>query len=229
MTHDSSNTKWINEYKLLHKFNKEYGSSSHIKLHELTKVIIQLIEIEKNTDKIYRILDFGCGKSELIDNLNDFFASFSFKFEFIKYDPAIEKFSFRPSGNFDLVINTDVLEHIHESELDIILKDIRSHSKNCFINISTRLANTILPNGENAHVTVKPCNWWFNLLKKYWNKDLYLYSCSMDEVTICTLKQTSYLSFFYFKKKLRWHFLRIIRFFVEVKSSIKRRLKFIKN
>ena len=229
MTFDSSNTKWVNEYKLLHKIEPKFGSSSHIRLHEVTRIMMELIKIENNPDKIFRILDFGCGKSKLIDNLRDFFASSSFKFEFLKYDPAVEIYSLRPSGNFDLIINTDVLEHIHEPELDIILKDIRSFSKNCFINISTRLANTILPKGENAHVTVKPCNWWFDLLKKYWNKELYLYSCSMDEVTICTLRQTDYLRFFYIKKKLRWYFLRIIRFFVEAKSSIKRRLKFIKN
>lgn len=229
MKYDSSKTKWVNEYKLLHKLDKKFGSSSHIRLHELTRIIIQIIEIEKNPDKIFRILDFGCGKSKLIENLIDFFASSSFKFEFIKYDPAVEIYSLRPQGNFDLVINTDVLEHIHQQELDIILKDIRSFSKNCFINISTRLANTILPNGQNAHVTVKPCNWWFNLLKKYWDKELYLYSCSMDEVTICTLRQTIYLRIFYLKKKLRWHYLKIIRFFVEAKSSIRRRLKFIQN
>ena len=38
------------------------------------------------------------------------------------------------------------------------------------------------------------------ILKKYWDKELYLYSCSMDEVTICTLRQTSYLRIFYLKK-----------------------------
>ena len=90
MNYNSSKTKWIDEYKLIHKIEPKFGSSSHIRLHEVTKIIMELIKIENNPDKIFRILDFGCGKSKLIDKLRDFFASSSFKFEFLKYDLAVE-------------------------------------------------------------------------------------------------------------------------------------------
>jgi 2-polyprenyl-3-methyl-5-hydroxy-6-metoxy-1,4-benzoquinol methylase len=63
------------------------------------------------------VLDYGCGKGVLADQLN--------KLKHIsceKYDPAIPDYDVRPKKVFDCLINTDVLEHIPEDELDGTLK-----------------------------------------------------------------------------------------------------------
>ena len=36
-----------------------------------------------------------------------------------------------------------------------------------YLNISIRLAVKKLPNGENAHCTVKQPDWWMNLISKH--------------------------------------------------------------
>jgi hypothetical protein len=109
-----------------------------------------------------RILDFGCGKSELVDKCALYFKGNAFR-----YDPAIDAYSSPPKGKFDLVINTDVLEHLDESEIDLVLHDISRLTDNCFFNISTRKAGKILSNGENAHSTIQNKVFWKRKLKKF--------------------------------------------------------------
>lgn len=58
------------------------------------------------------------------------------------------------------MICTDVMEHIPLEEVDRVLAEIRSVSPNAFFNISCVKAAEILPNGENAHCTVRPARWW---------------------------------------------------------------------
>ena len=78
------------------------------------------------------------------------------------------EFSAKPDRRFDLVISTDVLEHIPEESIDKILKDIFNYSDQwVFLTICTREAREILPNGMNAHATVKPEEWWNDKLKDY--------------------------------------------------------------
>jgi hypothetical protein len=80
------------------------------------------------------------------------------------YDPAVKEFSKRPQGQFDGVINTDVLEHIPLDELDAVIADLVGYSRLwCFISVCCRPAkpNKNLPGlGINAHVTLKPESWW---------------------------------------------------------------------
>ena len=65
----------------------------------------------------------------------------------------------------DVVINTDVMEHIPAEDINEVLGHIKSLSNNVFFNISTRPANQKLPNGENAHCTVWSDEKW--LRKKF--------------------------------------------------------------
>ena len=83
-----------------------------------------------------------------------------------RYDPAIPEFAEMPVDKVDLVICTDVMEHIPEDDVDALFATIRSLSKHAFFNISVREAKEILPNGENAHCTVQPPPWWRQRLLK---------------------------------------------------------------
>ena len=83
------------------------------------------------------------------------------------YDPAVEQFSEKPIGKFDGVINTDVMEHIAEEDVEFVFKDIFSYAdKFVYFSIALFLAKEILPDGRNAHVTVKPIDWWMEKLEK---------------------------------------------------------------
>jgi hypothetical protein len=114
--------------------------------------------------KIDTVLDYGCGSSRLVDwvaKLNDAVA--------YRYDPAIAEFSSLPIERADLVLNTDVLEHIPINHVDEVLRAISSISRHVFFNISTVEAANRLPNGDNAHCTVRPAKWWKEKLSSHFN------------------------------------------------------------
>lgn len=82
------------------------------------------------------------------------------------YDPAYPPFSSMPEGQFDVVICTDVLEHIPEFDLPWILEEQFRYARMAvFGNIASYPAEKVLPNGENAHCTVKEAGWWQDAIR----------------------------------------------------------------
>lgn len=83
------------------------------------------------------------------------------------YDPAFPPHAARPAETFDLVVCTDVLEHCPEEDLDWILGEIFGFARyGVYLCIACYPAKKTLPNGENAHVTVRPPDWWRERLER---------------------------------------------------------------
>jgi hypothetical protein len=81
------------------------------------------------------------------------------------YDPCYPPFSKRPEGKFDGVVCTDVLEHCPEEDIGWILDEIFGYARHfVFANVACMPAKKRLPNGENAHVTVRPVPWWRDII-----------------------------------------------------------------
>jgi hypothetical protein len=77
------------------------------------------------------------------------------------YDPAYEPYSELPTGRFDGVVCTDVLEHCPEQDLDWIVDGFFAFAeKFVFANVACYPAAKKLPNGENAHCTIRPAAFW---------------------------------------------------------------------
>jgi len=150
--------KYIQQYAFLHEEKKAYGTSSEQQLGYIQRTVCGFEDIDT-------ILDYGCGRSRLVDWLAKLHEATPFRF-----DPAIAEFAARPNRRFDLVLNTDVLEHIPESDISAVLADIAHFSSRAFFNISVVEAVQILPNGENAHCTVRPKEWWSKELQKHYSK-----------------------------------------------------------
>lgn len=88
------------------------------------------------------------------------------------FDPAYQPYSGMPSGKFDGVISTDVLEHCPEDDVSWIVDEIFSFaSKFVFLTIACYPARKRLPSGENAHCTVRPLQWWEKVLRGAAAKD----------------------------------------------------------
>lgn len=114
-----------------------------------------------NRFNIKTVLDYGCGKGfqYLFDKIHKAWNLDSV----CLYDIGVLEFSIKPEKNkkFDAVLCLDVMEHIREDHLDYYLRDIFSYAKDLVVfSISCRPAKKSLPNGENAHLTVKPVEWW---------------------------------------------------------------------
>jgi hypothetical protein len=77
------------------------------------------------------------------------------------FDPGYPPFSELPSGVFDGVVCTDVLEHCPEEDIGWILEELFAFARKfVFANIACFPARKLLPSGGNAHCTVKPVKWW---------------------------------------------------------------------
>jgi hypothetical protein len=81
------------------------------------------------------------------------------------YDPGYEPYSALPTGQFDAVISTDVLEHCPEEDLDWIMAEIFGYATRLvYVCIACYPAGKVLPTGENAHITLKSPGWWVDKL-----------------------------------------------------------------
>jgi hypothetical protein len=77
------------------------------------------------------------------------------------FDPGVPEFAQLPSLPSDGVVCTDVLEHVPEEDIPWMLSELfRLAERFVFANIAAFPASKTLPNGWNAHVTVRPPSWW---------------------------------------------------------------------
>lgn len=147
---------YIKQYKLLYKRKKNYGKTS-IKLYDMLKKIINDLNISS-------VLDYGCGKSKLLDLIKK-----NSKIKIFKYDPAIKKYSKLTKNKTDLVICTDVLQHVPLYDLDRVLKEIKSKGIYILFYIKCTNHKTKLPNGTYANCTVYDKKWWLEKLSNYYD------------------------------------------------------------
>lgn len=171
----------VEMYATLH----EHGASTHQKIDEKRAAddtfsgkmlmehapsIKQLIE---RTHSV-RLLDYGSGKGKAYErkdielpsgekaaSLKDYW-----NLETLRcYDPGFEPYSQLPTGTFDGVICIDVLEHITEPDIPWILEEIFGYAERfVFANIACYPAKKSLPNGQNAHCTVRSPDWWTGVI-----------------------------------------------------------------
>lgn len=145
---------YIKQYELLYKIKKNYGKTS-IKIYDMLKKIINDLNISS-------VLDYGCGKSKLLDLIKK-----NSKIKIFKYDPAIKKYSTLTKNKTDLVICTDVLQHVPLYDLDRVLKEIKSKGIYILFYIKCTNHKTKLPNGTYANCTVYDKKWWLEKLSTY--------------------------------------------------------------
>jgi hypothetical protein len=117
-----------------------------------------VLEMARKITPFPSILDYGCGKGYLAKAL---------PFPIWEYDPAIpgKDESPRPA---DLVVCSDVLEHIEEDKILLVLDDLRR----CVLQVGyfvihTGPAQKCLPDGRNAHILQRDAKWWRKRLEKF--------------------------------------------------------------
>lgn len=150
------NDHLIEQYKLLYEQKPSYGASSQ----KIFNIVLQVI----NQYKPNTILDYGCGRSRLLDMISE-----QIDVNIFKYDPVFEMYSQLPKQKVDFVICTDVLQHVPELELFDNLFEISQLGDKCFFKIKCSDHPTCLPNGEPTNCTVHDKQWWKNFLYKYYS------------------------------------------------------------
>jgi hypothetical protein len=83
------------------------------------------------------------------------------------FDPGYAPFDTLPEGRFDGVVSTDVLEHCPAEDIPWIIDEIFSFAEEfVYLNVACYPAHKTLPNGENAHCTLEPPEWWQAIFDK---------------------------------------------------------------
>jgi hypothetical protein len=125
------------------------------------------------------ILDYGSGAGTLKPLL--------FGFNVSEYDPGIPGKD-NPPEPADLIVCTDVMEHIEPECLESVIAHIHQLTKRAaFFVIATREAHAILPDGRNAHLIVRRGKWWIKMLRR-WRWRLAVRSLEDGEVLIVAYK-----------------------------------------
>ena len=138
----------------LHEENEVYGANS-------AKYFKQVVRLMQKTD-CKTVLDYGCGKGGLVKALLDHGMLAR------GYDPAVEEF-FTPQEPADLVVCTDVLEHIEPEYITMVLDDLhRLTLRAIYLIVATGPAQKVLPDGRNAHLIQKSSrDWLYDLLPRF--------------------------------------------------------------
>lgn len=142
--------EWRELNALLHRETDAFGGRGH-------KWNRRVATLAKKFD-CSSVLDYGCGKATLsIESA-----------EVRRYDPAIPEFNELPEPA-DLVVCTDVLEHIEPNRLGDVLDHLQSLTmKAAFLVIGTRPSDKTMPDGRNAHLIIEPMDWWMPRITKRW-------------------------------------------------------------
>lgn len=135
----------------LHVESPSYGMAGDRHLEKVKRI---MAKYECET-----VLDYGCGKGTLVDALGC-----------AGYDPAIYEYYKAPEPA-DLVVCLDVMEHIEPECVTDVLRHISSLAKKvAYMEICTRPARKVLPDGRNAHICLHPFTWWLDTVAEYFGK-----------------------------------------------------------
>jgi hypothetical protein len=148
------------EYQALnartHRENRGWGKGGL----KFLNTVLDLIETGDT------VLDYGCGKDNLAREL-----LVVYRHNAHAYDPAVPNFSRRPPADeYDVVISTDVLEHVEPECLDDVLADMAgllADTGTGYFTIGLVPAVKTLPDGSNAHRIVENAKWWMAKLGEH--------------------------------------------------------------
>lgn len=159
--------EYARENARLHATDKKYGSEGFLWATHVAGIA--------TLEDCASILDYGCGKGTLAKALRG-------KFDIGEYDPGVPGKD-QVSGNYDLVVSLDVLEHIEPKCLDEVIQHLESLTKKyLFVVISTKPSKRIMSDGRDTHLSLHDDAWWSNkfsssgfIVQREWNTGLRLW------------------------------------------------------
>jgi cyclopropane fatty-acyl-phospholipid synthase-like methyltransferase len=114
------------------------------------------------------VLDYGCGKGALVQALRDAGV------KAYGYDPYASGWSMADvPWTVDLIVSTDVIEHLGYMELSVKIPDMlklaiaQYHVIDCTPAISPVRERMLLPDGRNVHVTLRTPREWVRMFRMW--------------------------------------------------------------
>ncbi len=147
----------LEKHRELHLSNPTYGGGGP-RWVNVVRELIQNMKKDKGKGELPSVLDYGAGKGFLAEELD---------FPIWEYDPAIPGKERLPKPS-DIVICSEVLEHIEPANLDAVLDDLRRVTRKVAVfSISSRPSFKTFADGSDTHLIVMPKTWWQMKLAEY--------------------------------------------------------------
>jgi 2-polyprenyl-3-methyl-5-hydroxy-6-metoxy-1,4-benzoquinol methylase len=150
---------YLEEQRILHASPRGYGGRGD----KWASFVLELLKAHS----LASMLDYGCGQGSLCRALLDGFGDFRIvegfdgMVELREYDPAIPGKDEPPSAPADLVVCTDVLEHIEHDKIHAVLCHLRELTgRALFVVVSLVPTAKTLRNGKQAHILLRSEEWW---------------------------------------------------------------------
>ena len=145
----------LDQYREIH--SRAYGTTAYLYFDQIAREVMSRQPVS--------ILDWGCGRSDLVAHFWN-----EGRRRIAKYDPAIPQFKRLPEGQFDLALVCDVMEHILLCDVERVLEEIKTKARDAIFTISLRPARAKLPDGRNAHVTLLTASEWSRWVKSIFRR-----------------------------------------------------------
>ncbi|MGE0366991.1 MAG: methyltransferase domain-containing protein [Phycisphaerales bacterium] len=154
--HDLISKEYAHTLREMHEDHPNWGRDG---AKWLDAIISRLYRIPAITS----ILDYGCGKGAFKIEMRQH--TLGERLTIVEYDPGIKDKSSPPIMPCDLVVCTDVMEHVEEDKVAGVIAHIASlTAREAFFVINTRPARAVLPDGRNAHICQRNTQWWLEQL-----------------------------------------------------------------
>ena len=127
-----------------------------------------IVKLLQDNPEIRTILDYGCGEGTLKAYVEEQGITDR---EWTLYDPGMKAHAKKPEGQFDLVITTDVLEHVEVFMEKAVLQELKAYTKKyLYSDIACYLTRVKFESGpyigQDLHINLKAPDAWRESLKK---------------------------------------------------------------
>lgn len=139
-------TRNVEAYAELHR-KRQYRNTA-VRMRRFVEPWVQI-------DRPRSIIDYGAGQGGFVDLLD--VPSLAVR---DAYDPAIPELARLPREAYDFAVCIDVMEHIEPDEVAGVLAHVARLSRRAVFIVDTGPARARLPDGRNAHTTIRPAAWW---------------------------------------------------------------------
>ena len=119
--------------------------------------------------KAKSMLDFGCGRGDAYRSPHKLHQQIGIPRRNVKlYDPAFPQHDVIPKGRWDLVVCSDVLEHVPSDDVPAFLDGLFTRAnKAVWLSVCCRLAKKTFPGTDvNLHVTIQPYLRWHEAVSR---------------------------------------------------------------
>ena len=186
----------VAQYRQMHETAPPYmfaGRQVFSHIHEIRRLV--------TATGTSSLLDYGSGKGAVyqgspvttVDGRNLTVADAIGVATVTCYDPGVPAHDQLPADRFDGVICLDVLEHIPDPDIAWVLREIFTFARRfAYMTIACRPAKKSLPDGSNAHETVRPPEWWSEILERASNDRAAIWYIADCEILAADGTFTSY-------------------------------------